>query len=116
MLPPDQRSSGPSCWPNRRHPTPFVESDTTPFLAPDSDYNVGHSLLSLSEGSTMHKPPEKHRPTQEQRLVRVGLGLARWSERWFPDPLIFALLGIVETSAHSSRQDPGPHEQGAVPE
>lgn len=33
--------------------------------------------------------------TQEQRLVRFGLGLANWSERWFPDPLVFALLGIV---------------------
>jgi short-chain fatty acids transporter len=26
---------------------------------------------------------------------RLGLLLAGWSERWFPDPLIFALLGIV---------------------
>jgi len=25
----------------------------------------------------------------------LGLGLANWSERWFPDPLIFALIGIV---------------------
>jgi len=33
--------------------------------------------------------------TQEQPLVRFGLGLANWSERWFPDPLIFALIGIV---------------------
>lgn len=32
---------------------------------------------------------------QEKRLVRIGLGLANWSERWFPDPLVFALLGIV---------------------
>lgn len=32
---------------------------------------------------------------QEQPLVRFGLGLANWSERWFPDPLVFALLGIV---------------------
>jgi short-chain fatty acids transporter len=32
---------------------------------------------------------------QEQPLVRFGLVLANWSERWFPDPLIFALLGIV---------------------
>src|ERR1700691_1432251 len=38
---------------------------------------------------------EKHGTTQEQGLVRVCLGLANWSERWFPDPLIFALLGIV---------------------
>jgi len=35
------------------------------------------------------------RQTQEQGLVRFGLRLATWSERWFPDPLIFALLGIV---------------------
>jgi short-chain fatty acids transporter len=43
----------------------------------------------------MQTPPEKHAPVQEQGLVRFGLGLARWSERWFPDPLVFALLGIV---------------------
>src|ERR1035437_10279885 len=40
-------------------------------------------------------PKEKQAATQEQPLVRFGLGLANWSERWFPDPLIFALLGIV---------------------
>lgn len=27
-------------------------------------------------------------------LERMGLGLAEWSEKWFPDPLAFALLGI----------------------
>src|SRR5260370_3588911 len=43
----------------------------------------------------MHMPQEKRAATREQGLVRLGLGLARWSERWFPDPLIFALLGIV---------------------
>jgi len=32
---------------------------------------------------------------KEQGLVRFGLGLANWSERWFPDPLVFALLGIT---------------------
>ena len=31
----------------------------------------------------------------EGRLARYGLNLANWSERWFPDPLVFALLGIV---------------------
>ena len=31
----------------------------------------------------------------ESGLARFGLGLANWSERWFPDPLVFALLGIV---------------------
>jgi short-chain fatty acids transporter len=43
----------------------------------------------------MPTPQEKQPPAQEQPLVRFGLGLANWSERWFPDPLIFALLGIV---------------------
>jgi short-chain fatty acids transporter len=31
----------------------------------------------------------------EQRLIRFGLTLADWSERWFPDPLVFALLGVL---------------------
>lgn len=43
----------------------------------------------------MHMPREKEAAAQEQPLVRFGLGLANWSERWFPDPLVFALLGIV---------------------
>ena len=43
----------------------------------------------------MHMPQEKDTATQERPLVRFGLGLANWSERWFPDPLVFALLGIV---------------------
>jgi short-chain fatty acids transporter len=43
----------------------------------------------------MRSPGEKHESTLERPLVRFGLGLANWSERWFPDPLIFALLGIV---------------------
>jgi short-chain fatty acids transporter len=39
---------------------------------------------------------EQHQSvTQEKQLVRFGLGLANWSEKWFPDPLVFALLGIV---------------------
>ncbi len=33
--------------------------------------------------------------TSEGRLARVGVALSNWSERWFPDPLIFALAGIV---------------------
>jgi short-chain fatty acids transporter len=32
---------------------------------------------------------------QEGALVRFGLALAYWSERWFPDPLVFAFIGIV---------------------
>ena len=36
-------------------------------------------------------------PHREGPLVRVGLALAGWSERWFPDPLVIALLGVVAT-------------------
>src|SRR5258708_10631934 len=47
----------------------------------------------------MHMPPNpqpaSQPATKEHALVRFGLGLANWSERWFPDPLVFALLGIV---------------------
>lgn len=43
----------------------------------------------------MDTPREKDSATQEQSLVRFGLTLAKWSEQWFPDPLVFALLGIV---------------------
>jgi short-chain fatty acids transporter len=31
----------------------------------------------------------------EGGMARMGLALATWSERWFPDPLVFALVGIV---------------------
>src|SRR5258708_3023175 len=43
----------------------------------------------------MNDPKEKQTAVREQGLVRFGLELANWSERWFPDPLIFALMGIV---------------------
>src|SRR5579862_5083546 len=43
----------------------------------------------------MNLPRENAASTREQPLVRFGLSLANWSERWFPDPLVFALLGIV---------------------
>jgi short-chain fatty acids transporter len=43
----------------------------------------------------MQTRQDKGPAVQEQGLVRFGLGLANWSERWFPDPLVFALLGIV---------------------
>jgi short-chain fatty acids transporter len=43
----------------------------------------------------MHMQKTEQPATQEKHLVRFGLGLANWSEKWFPDPLVFALLGIV---------------------
>src|ERR1017187_2780858 len=53
------------------------------------------AVAAAPKGSKMHMPREKQAATQEQPLVRFGLGLANWSERWFPEPLIFALIGIV---------------------
>ena len=63
------------------------------------------------------------RPASDSGLARFGLALATWSERWFPDPLVFALAGIVivfifglmsprvrQQARHSRRQeflDPG---------
>lgn len=31
----------------------------------------------------------------EGGLARIGVALSLWSESWFPDPLVFALVGIV---------------------
>src|SRR5579862_10029047 len=42
----------------------------------------------------MQTQPEKNSKS-EQGMVRIGLALSNWSERWFPDPLVFALVGIV---------------------
>jgi short-chain fatty acids transporter len=39
--------------------------------------------------------PKTEAVTKESAMARFGLALSNWSERWFPDPLVFALLGIV---------------------
>jgi short-chain fatty acids transporter len=45
------------------------------------------------------RKPQKSEKTStsvgEGSLARFGLKLASWSERWFPDPLVFALAGVV---------------------
>jgi short-chain fatty acids transporter len=41
------------------------------------------------------KPQEAKRPITETTLARFGLALANWSERWFPEPLVFALAGVI---------------------
>ena len=38
---------------------------------------------------------QERKRSSEAGLARLGLSLANWSERWFPDPLVFALLGIL---------------------
>jgi short-chain fatty acids transporter len=39
----------------------------------------------------------RHSEERERSFARLGLVLAAWSERWFPDPLVIALLGVVAT-------------------
>ena len=34
-------------------------------------------------------------PIADGRIARLGLALAEWSEKWFPDPLVFAFLGVI---------------------
>jgi short-chain fatty acids transporter len=33
--------------------------------------------------------------TSETRFVRAGMAMADWSQRWFPDAFIFALIGVA---------------------
>ena len=40
-------------------------------------------------------PTTKAGGASESGVARFGLALANWSERWFPDPLVFALAGVV---------------------
>lgn len=45
--------------------------------------------------SNRSSPSTKPGGAAESGLARFGLALADWSERWFPDPLVFALAGIL---------------------
>jgi short-chain fatty acids transporter len=45
--------------------------------------------------SSEEKEPLKSREGEGGLLVRLGIALADWVERWFPDPLVFALIAIV---------------------
>jgi len=46
---------------------------------------------SMNVPASTKTPPE----IAEGRVARWGLALADWSEKWFPDPLVFAFLGVV---------------------
>ncbi len=41
----------------------------------------------------MHR--ENELPGKESFLAETGLAFARWTERWFPDAFVFALLGVI---------------------
>jgi short-chain fatty acids transporter len=47
--------------------------------------------------STEHHPPNSPRMDEavETPLARAGMALADWSERWFPDAFVFALIALV---------------------
>jgi short-chain fatty acids transporter len=42
-----------------------------------------------------HEGITKEEAPKEGGLARFGLALAAWSEKWFPDAIVFALLGII---------------------
>src|SRR5450755_190960 len=50
--------------------------------------------MPLQSGPSARKT-NSARSGKDSGLARFGLALATWSERWFPDPLVFALAGIV---------------------
>ena len=52
------------------------------------------SRAQLESWSNDGNMPVSAKPS-ETGLARLGVALAAWSERWFPDPLVFAFLGIV---------------------
>src|SRR5512141_2744922 len=58
------------------------------FLDPVQNMSLGRAMTPAAEEQTKTAANEKP-------LVRIGLALAGWSERWFPDALVFALLGIL---------------------
>src|SRR2546430_5479998 len=33
--------------------------------------------------------------SRERAAIRVGIAISDWTERWFPDAFVFALVGIV---------------------
>src|SRR5437588_429961 len=46
--------------------------------------------------ATVENP--KIRPAEgasEGAFVRIGMAMADWSQRWFPDAFIFALIGVA---------------------
>ncbi|MBF0362970.1 MAG: short-chain fatty acid transporter [Oligoflexia bacterium] len=48
-----------------------------------------------SKNKNKNKIKDKNKNTKDGVLARFGLALAAWSEKWFPDSWIFALVGVV---------------------
>src|SRR5258708_3624229 len=56
----------------------------------DSNFGMGGRC-----GTPMRMPHPAADSISEGRLARFGLSLAGWTERWFPDPLVFAFIGVL---------------------
>jgi len=50
-------------------------------------------MLKQSERSTIGG--KGRREISEGRIVRLGLTVANWSEKWFPDSFVFAFMGVL---------------------
>src|SRR5256714_5739553 len=50
--------------------------------------------FAASLGRYMVDPSAVKRP-REPAAIRLGLAISDWTERWFPDAFVFALVGIV---------------------
>ena len=81
-----------ACHPHRRHRVPrrpAGQGHITRILSP-----VTNIFIRVAEASTWW-PGRAAKLDAARRLARIGVALSNWSERWFPDPLVFALVGIV---------------------
>ncbi|MGC8602811.1 MAG: short-chain fatty acid transporter [Desulfomonilaceae bacterium] len=62
----------------------------------------------------MAKTVEGGNVKQETGVARFGLALADWSEKWFPDALVFAFLGIVVVFIIGLLLGESPHNMAVV--
>jgi len=51
--------------------------------------------FNTEQPSKSGRPEKPAHVESEGGLARIGLALAYWSERWFPEPLVFALAGVI---------------------
>ena len=54
--------------------------------------------------------PGAQKPEQQGVMVRMGVGLADWSERWFPDAYVFAALAVTVVCLAALAMGRTPHQ------
>lgn len=57
--------------------------------------NLKSSLNHGEVTTTMAHSQSENVSVSEAHLARIGMALADWSERWFPDAFVFALLALI---------------------